>query len=113
MTVERNGAEMEAMKDLPVACSLTANGLQERRHGVFSLVRAHAKEVKPLEAGYALRFEPKDEALQAVADLITSERKCCPFLMFTLKVSQDHGPVWLELTGPDGTKSFLAPMLNE
>ena len=101
------------MKDLPVACTLTENDLHERRDGVLSRALGHVKEFKPLTSGYALRLEPEDEALQAVFELVRVERKCCPFLAFTLKVDQNHGPVWLELTGPAGTKPFLASLLNE
>jgi hypothetical protein len=42
-----------------------------------------------------------------LADLITSEHLCCPFLRFSLNVEPCVGPIWLELSGPDGTKDFL------
>jgi hypothetical protein len=36
------------------------------------------------------------------------ESQCCPFLRFQLTVELGGGPVWLELTGPPGTRDFLA-----
>ncbi len=31
----------------------------------------------------------------------------CPFLKFSITVEPGDGPVWLEMTGPQGTKEFL------
>jgi hypothetical protein len=44
--------------------------------------------------------------------LIDLERQCCPFLRFELKVLPANGPIWLELTGPEGTRDFLRTVLN-
>jgi hypothetical protein len=35
-------------------------------------------------------------------------RQCCPFLRFAITVEPGNGPIWLEMTGPEGTKEFLA-----
>jgi hypothetical protein len=40
------------------------------------------------------------------------ERKCCAFLRFSLVVTPGEGPVWLELTGPDGTQELLSGILE-
>jgi len=47
-----------------------------------------------------------------VAQLITFERECCPFLRFNLRLEPANGPLWLELTGPEGTKDFLQSLFE-
>jgi hypothetical protein len=44
--------------------------------------------------------------------MIELERRCCPFLQFRLTVEPNRGATWLELTGPEGTKDFLAATFN-
>jgi hypothetical protein len=39
------------------------------------------------------------------------ERRCCPFFSFTLK-REVEGHVWLELTGREGVKEFLATQMQ-
>jgi hypothetical protein len=99
-------------EDLPVACSLTTPELREREQTVLAKIRSQAREVRDLDSGYALRFEPQDGVLLDLATLIDLERQCCPFLRFELKVLPANGPVWLELTGPQGTRDFLRTILE-
>lgn len=44
--------------------------------------------------------------LASVARFVANERKCCPFVSFSIEVSGD-GPVWLRMTGPAGTRECL------
>ncbi|MCU1266757.1 MAG: hypothetical protein JWM21_3075 [Acidobacteria bacterium] len=97
---------MENM-NLPIACSLTAPELQERRRKVLRKVSAAVLEVKDLEDGYAYRFPSAENWINELANLVTLERQCCPFLTFNVRVEASAGPVWLELSGPKGTKTFL------
>jgi hypothetical protein len=92
---------------LPVACSLTGSELQERRRQVLSKVGAAVLEVKDLGDGYAYRFPTDEVWITELANLITFERQCCPFLKFNVRIEPGAGPIWLELTGPEGTKDFL------
>lgn len=92
---------------LPIACNLTDAAFQERRAGVLKTVKGAVMEIKELEDGYAYRF-PSDEIwIPELTKLITVERACCPFLRFNLRIEPSSGPIWLELTGPEGTKGFL------
>jgi hypothetical protein len=98
--------------ELPIACSLTGSELRERRETVLASIRARVQEVREIEAGIALRFDPGGDVLTALAELIELERQCCPFLQFDLRVLPANGPLWLELTGPDGTREFLRDVLE-
>jgi hypothetical protein len=100
------------MTALPVACSLTAPELREREATVLASVRARVREVRDLESGYALRFDSEEGLLAELATLIDLERQCCPFLRFDLAVLPANGPIWLELTGPAGTRDFLRTILE-
>ena len=69
-------------------------------------------ESKELADGFAYRFPEGDEWLAELAEVIKLERRCCPFLSFNLSVGAGGGPVWLELTGPPGTKEFLSSLFG-
>ncbi len=68
------------------------------------------QEVEELPEGFAFRFEARD--LEAVARFVANERKCCPFLTFELTVTPAEGPLWLRMSGPSGTRDFLAAELS-
>lgn len=92
----------------PLAC---APGVipDAERPAHFALIRtlfAEAAEAREsLPDGYAFRF-PAD-ALEPLGRFFLNERKCCPFLAFSLEVSPARGPVWLRITGPEGTRELL------
>lgn len=101
------------MVDVPVVCRLSAPELRARESGLLAKLAAQVLEREPLSAGTAgseglrLRFAATSELLAEVAELIALERQCCPFLRFSLTVEAAGGPLWLELSGPPGTRSFL------
>ena len=97
---------MEA-NELPIACNLTDSDFQERRAGLLKTVSGGVAETKELEDGYAYRFPSDVSWLATLANVITIERECCPFLRFNLRLEPAEGPIWLELTGPPGTREFL------
>jgi hypothetical protein len=97
---------------LPIACSLTETELEEREENVLAKVGQTVQEVRELEDGYAYRFPSDDESMAQVFRLVQLERQCCAFLQFRVTVEPGHGPVWLELTGPEGTKAFLASLFS-
>ena len=96
------------MSDLPVACSLMPAELQERRRAVLSKVRAAVTETTELETGFIYRFTSHGELISELGNLIQLEHQCCPFLTFRLTVERGDGSISLEMTGPQGTKEFLA-----
>ena len=100
------------MNNLPVACRLTDAELQERRTRVLNQAAKAVLEVKDREDGYAYRFAPDDETLERLFHIVNLERKCCPFLTLRVTVEPGDGPVWLEMSGPEGTKDFLAELFG-
>jgi len=97
---------------LPVACSLTEPELRERRNTVLEKVGRSVLETVEVKSGYAYRFPADDEWLSELVNLVGLERRCCPFLTFKISAESGGGSIWLELTGPGGTKEFLSSFLR-
>ena len=95
------------MTDLPVACSLTEPERAVRRAGVLREVRLAQEDARWLPDGVVLRFAAEPDRLALLSTFIELEHRCCAFLRFRLTVEPGGGPVWLELTGPPGTREFL------
>lgn len=97
--------------ETPVACTLSGSERRDRRQAVLAPLHAHVRNVVARSDGYALELATTDEAIAAATAVIQVERRCCRFLRFTLTVEPDDGVVRLVLTGPQGTREFLAAWL--
>jgi hypothetical protein len=104
--------EREKSMSLPVACTLTPVELATMRKGLLPglLARASAKDAVP--GGYRWRFDPRADLVKEAAAVIEAEHRCCRFLRFVLVVEPGDGPVWVEVTGPEGTEQFLSALLD-
>ncbi|HEX4629074.1 MAG TPA: hypothetical protein VH137_09815 [Gemmatimonadales bacterium] len=96
------------MPDVPVACTLDSSELASRRDTLLPGLIARATRSETLPDGAQWRFTPSDDLLTALAAVIDAERRCCPFLRFQVVAEPESGPVWLTVTGPPGTREFLA-----
>jgi len=85
---------------------------QRAQHFVLArkLLNQQAAERADLADGYGFRFEAG--TLKELMQFIDNERKCCPFMQFELLISPDSGPLWLRMTGPDGTRAVLDAELS-
>jgi hypothetical protein len=93
---------------LPVACSLGSASLAARSEEVRRGLFAGARERIELDDGFALRFSGEGDWPARIAEFIASERRCCSFFRFETVFEPGLGPIWLTLTGPAGTKEFIA-----
>jgi hypothetical protein len=98
--------------NLPIACTLSDSELRERRETVLQKVRGTVSEIKEIKNGYAYQFPGGGEMTIELAQLISLEHQCCPFLKFQLTIEPGQGPIWLEMTGPEGTRDFLSALFN-
>lgn len=98
---------------IPVACVPAAIPAAERS-AHFALARRLfaelAAERKDLPTGYAFRFDGSE--IESVARFVANERRCCPFLTFAMEIAPASGPLWLRMTGPEGTRAVLDAELN-
>lgn len=99
------------MTDLPIACSLDADELARRQADLRASVLACATSVEDLAQGLRWRFSASADVMSRLGALIDIERGCCRFLRFVLNAEPDLGEVTLEVTGPEGTRAFLASWL--
>jgi hypothetical protein len=97
---------------LPIACTLTPSELEERQAGLLPGLLSRAAAIEPIEGGYRVRFAAATGTLTAIAQMIDAERQCCRFLQFTLTIAPDAGPFVLDVTGPPGTREFLAAIVD-
>jgi nucleotidyltransferase/DNA polymerase involved in DNA repair len=95
------------MNSLPIACDLTSVELRERRRTVLETLRSAVLVVEELADGFACSFMSEGNRFKELANMIDLERQCCPFLQFRVTVAAGHGPLTVEITGPEGTKEFL------
>jgi DNA-binding transcriptional MerR regulator len=70
-------------------------------------VYASVQEVQDIPDGYGFRLPNDSAMLLKVAEYIANERLCCTFIHFTLEIEPNGGPIWLRLTGAEGTKEYM------
>lgn len=100
------------MAELPIACTLTPDALQARRDGLLTDVLQRAAHHELTAEGLRVRFVPQIDTLEALVRVVDAERQCCRFLRFVITVEPDGGPIWRELSGPAGTREFIAGLLG-
>jgi hypothetical protein len=86
----------------PLVCIIDAIPEEERAaHFALAaaLFRTQTQKRRDVPNGYAFRFTP--DTLEALVRFVSKERRCCPFLSFTITVTANSGPVWLEIAGPE------------
>jgi hypothetical protein len=111
-----SGAEvMGAAENVSVGliCVPLAIPARERaQHFVLAreLLNMQAMARADLPDGYAFRFAP--DTLAELLRFIDNERKCCPFMTFHLQIGPQAGPIWLRITGPEGTREVLRAELS-
>lgn len=99
-------------KTSELSCKLTTPELQKRKETVLKSLREQVVAKKELENGYAFKFPGTDKVLDQLSEFIKTERACCDFFIFGLSISGDKSEIWLELTGSEGVKDFIATELE-
>jgi hypothetical protein len=100
------------MPELPIACTLTPDALRARREGLLMGLVQRAEHREETSEGLRLQFAPSAETIVLIAQAVDAERHCCRFLRFGITVEPDGGPVFLDLTGPPGTRDFVNALLE-
>jgi hypothetical protein len=98
------------MPDPAVACTLTADEINACRDRLLPGLVERAVRLDGLPNGCRLTFAPSSDLLHAIAGTIDRERQCCQFLRFTLTIEPGAAEFVLDVTGPDGTREFLAEL---
>lgn len=95
------------MNTSPIACTLTSD--EQRCHADELLPRLSRRAVSRAWSADSVRltFAPTAENLDAIAQTVNRERRCCAFLEFRLDVPAAQGEFTLLVSGPEGTRTFL------
>jgi hypothetical protein len=96
------------MTSPPLVC--VSGGIPAReRTAHFALLKRlfgeSARGRERLSDGYRYHFDA--DALDDLTVFIANERRCCPFLSFTLETAPGAGAILLTLAGPAGIHEFL------
>jgi hypothetical protein len=102
----------ENSEQLPVACSLTPKEMRDRQASLLPALLERAVAINPSGEGYVLRFSSDAATLHGIAEMIAAESRCCPFLRFDLCVPPAQGNLTLTVSGPKGTRAFLAALFG-
>lgn len=95
--------------DAPLVCNMGVFTPAQRESHIQStkeLIQA-VQSVQEVENGYEFKFPNENKLISRIAEFISNERLCCPFLKFTLNALPNNEPISLSLTGPMGTQEFL------
>src|SRR5438067_9116146 len=95
----------------PLACDRLALSPDARTRHFDELepqLLAARTGLRELPNGYALRLPADAKTIQLVAEWAAGERLCCPFFDMDIRLEPEGGPLWLTLTGRDGTKDVIA-----
>jgi hypothetical protein len=99
------------MSDLPIACTLTPDGVTARLALIDALAADGLLDRTPTATGLRVRLRDTPEIEQRTRELVDAESKCCSFLDFTL--GRDGGDLVLEIAGPEDARPvidmFFAP----
>lgn len=99
-----------AQDTIPVACRLGALSASERarEHELLGEHLRSVVEVREQAGGYSFRY-PSDALLFArMAELVALEHRCCPFLGFSLEWPGADATPWMNITGGERVKQFVA-----
>jgi hypothetical protein len=100
------------MMNLPIVCTLDPAALAARREGLLAQLVARANERRETDEGYRLQFTGSSGTLELIARTVEAERHCCRFLRFQITVEPGEGTIVLDVTGPPGSREFLAALLD-
>jgi hypothetical protein len=97
-------------KGSPFYCNRLALTPQLRKRHFEELgpkLRSLRKSVRELKNGYEFEFPGDSATYQLLTEWAIQERLCCPFFDIGLRLAPEGGPLWLRLSGREGTKEFI------
>jgi hypothetical protein len=99
-----------ARKGSPFYCNRLALTPEVRKRHFEELgpkLRSLRKSVRELDNGYEFEFPGDPATYQLLTEWAIQERLCCPFFDINLQLEPQDGPLWLRLSGRQGTKEFI------
>lgn len=103
------GAAVQTVRQSPFFCDLSTLTSAERvrKEQIAQTLAGRRLAVSELPDGYEFVFPGDRSTFHSVAEWIETERLCCPFFDFDLRLDREGGRIALRLTGRKGTKEFV------
>lgn len=106
------GACLMAQSNKPtlvLACNMKAISSAERsRYGTLTKkIKSAVRHQRELADGYAWELNGNTVGMPEVAEWMTMERRCCPFLTLQIEAVRNGTDYVVKLLGPEGVKAFL------
>ena len=98
----------------PIACDMSVLSPSQRETHLATSRELFSKTdaIRELPHGYEFQLAGDPNAIMKLAEFVSLEKLCCPFLNFAIQVEAEGGPVRLRLTGREGVKAFIREEVN-
>jgi hypothetical protein len=93
------------MSDLPIACTLSADGMTARLALIHALAADGLLDRTATESGIRVRLRDTPDIEQRTRDLVAAESACCAFLDFEL--GRENGELVLDISGPEAARPVI------
>ncbi|MFD3768822.1 MULTISPECIES: hypothetical protein [Paenibacillus] len=102
-------------KEIPISCCYTVFTKEERFEykNIWRGLELRRISITEIEKGYQHLFPGDSETLRLLNEWIGLERRCCPFLTFTVIANNEDKTIRLQLTGNEEVKAFLQNEIDE
>jgi hypothetical protein len=100
----------QTKRESPFACDTSALTPEQRKRHFDELgpaLRALRQGVHELADGYEFQFPSDEKTYAMLTEWAHQESLCCPFFDINVRLEREGGPLWLRLTGREGTKDFI------
>lgn len=99
-------------RDDNVTCTLTEKQRARREADIRRSLLDHYRHSEGRENGFRLTFDGTEEAMRALADFVSTERRCCSFTEYTIRTAPPYAVTRLSITGPDRTKELFQEFVD-
>ncbi|MEW6402075.1 MAG: hypothetical protein AB1649_09760 [Chloroflexota bacterium] len=95
--------------ETPLICNMGVFSPAQREQHIQTTMQLGqtVQNIEEIERGYQFTFANESALIFKIAEFISNERLCCPFLEFSLHVVSKSKSISLSLNGPIGTQEFL------
>ncbi len=102
-------APIAQQSESPFVCNLGVLTAADRarKEDISHSLAAMVTGVRELPDGFEFQFTSEPATLTLLGEWTWTERLCCPFFDFDIRVDREGGPIALRLTGRPGTKAFI------
>jgi hypothetical protein len=93
------------MPDVPIACTLSPDGMTARLALIDALAADGLLDRTPTVSGVRVRLRGTPDIERRTRELVAAESACCAFLDFRL--GREDGDLVLDITGPQNARPVI------